>query len=86
MIDIIILVESCPVYVYALVIAGFMLNNTVVVSSMVSLISLWYPLMHRDLYDIWFLGSNWLTRVKGDLITLVLGSKEPFQQPSSEWV
>ena len=50
---------------------------------MVNLVSLWYPLMYRELYDIWFLGSYWLTRVvRGYFVTLVVGS----QQPSSEWV
>ena len=50
---------------------------------MVNLISLWYSLMYRDLYDIWFLGSYWLTRVaRGDFVTLVVGS----QEPSGEWV
>ena len=59
------------------------LNNIVVVSGMVNLISLWYSLMYRDLYDIWFLGSYWLTRVaRGDFVTLVVGS----QEPSGEWV
>ena len=44
--------------------------NIVAVSGMVNLIRLWYSLMHRDLYDIWFLGSE------------VSGS----QEPSGEWV
>ena len=40
---------------------------------MVKLFRLWYPLMHRDLYDIWFLGSYWLTRVvKGDFVSPVV--------------
>ena len=59
------------------------LNNIVVVGGMVNLVSLWYPLMYRELYDIWFLGSYWLTRVvRGYFVILVVGS----QQPSSEWV
>ena len=50
---------------------------------MVNLNGLWYPLKHRDLYEIWFLGSLWLTRVvRGDFVTLVVGS----QEPSGEWV
>ena len=50
---------------------------------MISPIRLWYPLMHRDLHDIWFLGSRWLARVfKGDFVTLVVDS----QEPSGEWV
>ena len=50
---------------------------------MVNLISQWYCLMYRDLYDIWFLGSSWLTRdVRGDFVALIVGS----QEPSSEWV
>ena len=41
---------------------------------MVNLIRL---LMYRDLYDIWFLGSWWLTRVvRRDFATLVVGSQE----------
>ena len=62
------------------------LNNIVVVSGMANLISLWYSLMYRDLYDIWFLGVIGLlelTRVdRGDFVTLVLGS----QEPSGDWV
>ena len=59
------------------------LNNIVAVSGVVNLISLWYSLMYRDLYDIWFLGSYWLTRVaRGDFVTLVVTS----QEPSGEWV
>ena len=59
------------------------LNNIVVVSDMVNLISLWYPSMYRDLHDIWFLGSYWLTRVvREDFVTLAVGS----QEPSGEWV
>ena len=39
--------------------------------------------MYRDLYDIWLLGSYWLTGVaRGDFVTLVVGS----QEPSGEWV
>ena len=50
---------------------------------LVNLISLWYSLMHKDLYDIWFLGSYWLTRVaRGDFATLVVTS----QEPRGEWV
>ena len=45
------------------------LSNIVVVSGMVNLISLWYSLMYRDLYDIWFLGSKWLTRDVRDFLT-----------------
>ena len=46
-----------------LVIAGLCflllgLNNIVVVSTMVNIIRLWHPLMYRDLYDIWFVGSS----------------------------
>ena len=45
---------------------------------MVNLSSLWYPLIYRDLYDIRFLGSDWLTRVfRGNFVTLVVGSQEP---------
>ena len=46
-------VENCPVYSYMLVLADFYvfcywwLNNIVVVSGMVNLIRLWYPLMCR---------------------------------------
>ena len=59
------------------------LNNIVVVGCMVNLISLWYSFMYRDLYDIWFLGSSRLTQVvRGDFVTLVVGS----QEPSSEWI
>ena len=48
------------------------------VSGMVNLIRLWYPLMYRDLYDIWFLGSKRLARVvRGGFATLVVGSQEP---------
>ena len=54
------------------------LNNIVVVSDMVNLISLRYPLMYRDLHDIWFLGSYWLARVvRGNFLTLAVGSQEP---------
>ena len=50
---------------------------------MVNLISLWYSLMYRDLYDIWFLGSRWLTKdVREDFVALIIGS----QEPSGEWV
>ena len=53
------------------------------VSGIVNLISLWYFLMYRDLYDIWFLWSWWLTRdVRGDFVALIVRSWEP----SSEWV
>jgi len=59
------------------------LSNTVVVSGVVNLISLWYSLMYRDLYDIWFLGSWWLTRdVGGDFVAFIVGS----QETSGEWV
>ena len=59
------------------------LNNFVVVSGMVNLISQWYPLIYRDLYDMWFPGSYGFTRVvRGDFVTLVVGS----QEPSGEWV
>ena len=59
------------------------LSNIVVVSGMVNLISLWYSLMYRDLCDIWFLGSSWLTRDgRGDFVALIVGS----QEPSGEWV
>ena len=34
----------------------FLCFNIVVVGSMLNLISLWYPLMYRGLYDVWFLG------------------------------
>ena len=56
--------------------------NFVVVSGMMNLISPWYPLIYGDLYNIWFLGSYWLTRVVRDFVTLIVGS----QEPSSEWV
>ena len=48
------------------------------VSGIVNLFRLWFPLMHRDLYDVWFLGSWWLARVvvRGDFVTLVVGSQE----------
>ena len=47
------------------------LSNTVVVSGVVNLISLWYSLMYRDLYDVWFLGSWWLTRdVRGNVCSI----------------
>ena len=59
------------------------LSNIVVVSGMVNLISLWYSLIYRDLYDTWFLGSLWLTRdVRGDFVALIVCS----QEPSGEWV
>ena len=59
------------------------LNNIVVVSSRVNLISLRHPLMYRDLYDVWFLGSYWLARVvRGDFVALIVGSRER----SGEWV
>ena len=58
-------------------------NNIVAVSDMVKIIRLWYPLMYRDLYDIWLLGNQWLTRIaRRDFVTLVVGS----QEPSGEWV
>ena len=39
--------------------------------------------MYRDLYDIWFLVSQWLTRdVRGDFVALTVDS----QEPSGEWV
>ena len=54
------------------------LNNIVVVSGTVNLISLWHSLMYRDLYDIWLLGSYWLTRVvREDFVTLIVGSQKP---------
>ena len=38
----------------------------------------WYPLLYRDLYDIWFLGIYWLTGIaRRDFVTLVVGSQEP---------
>ena len=45
-----------------LVIAGFakggLIRSIAVISGMVNLIRLWYPLkILDDLYDIWFLGS-----------------------------
>ena len=50
---------------------------------MVNLISPWYSLMYRDLYDVWFLGSYWLTIVvRGNFVKLVVG----FQEPSGEWI
>ena len=39
--------------------------------------------MYKDIYDIWFLGSYWLSGVvRGDFVKLVVGS----QEPSDEWV
>ena len=59
------------------------LNNIIMVSSMINLIRLWYPLMYSDFYDIWFLGGLWLAwAVRGDFITLAVSS----QETSSEWV
>ena len=50
---------------------------------MVNLINLWYYLIYRDLYDMGFLGSLWLTRdVRGDFVSLIVAS----QEPSGEWV
>ena len=53
------------------------------VSSIVNLISLWYFLMHKDLYNTRFLGSWWLSSdVIGEFAALIVGS----QEPSGEWV
>ena len=38
----------------------FWLNNIVVVGGMVNLISLWYPLMYRDLYDTYMVSRELL--------------------------
>ena len=49
---------------------------------MITLISLQYLLMYRDLYNIWFPGSHWLARVvREELVILVVGS----QEPSGKW-
>ena len=69
-----------------LVKAGFLffaIGGLITLLWLVNLISLRYSLMYRDLYDIWFLRSYRLTRVvKGDFVTLIVGSQEPI----GEWV
>ena len=77
--------EQPCIYVHTIVITDFdvicywWLDN---IAAIMNLIRLWYPLMHSDLYDIWFLGSWWLTRIVRDYIILVVCS----QEASGEWV
>ena len=53
------------------------------VNGTVNLTRLWYPLMYREIHDIWFLKSYWLTRiVRGDFVVLVVG----FQEISGKWI